>query len=199
MAESIVPSGYFGNGSENIKIFENFVSHEICDNIYEYCKNPLTWTKTRKEKDLFWTNKIISWDVIKLELFSEDVINVHDRIKLFIENTYNVKTKSSLFATMIVKWNPGEEQGVHGDRENEDGTPQHNEAVRHYDLSSILYINDNYEGGEIYLPQHNLTIKPKKGMLVTFPGDRYYIHGVSKITSGTRFTMPYWWAVDQIV
>lgn len=45
-------------------------------------------------------------------------------------------------------------------------------------ISNLLYLNNNYNGGELYFPQHNLKIKPEKGMLVSFPGNFYNRHGI---------------------
>jgi hypothetical protein len=50
---------------------------------------------------------------------------------------------------------------------------------------AALFLNDNYEGGELYFPDLEITLKPKSGTLVFFPG--YYTkHGVNEVTSGTR-------------
>ena len=38
-------------------------------------------------------------------------------------------------------------------------------------LTAIIYINDNYIGGEITFPHNNLSIKPKAGTLIIFPSN----------------------------
>jgi hypothetical protein len=53
-------------------------------------------------------------------------------------------------------------------------------------LSYIVYINDNYEGGEIFYPEYDFVYKPKAGDLVVH--DVNIVHGVSRITSGNRIT-----------
>lgn len=59
-------------------------------------------------------------------------------------------------------------------------------------LASILYLNDNYDGGEIYFPDRDLEIKPKAGTLIVFPGNKHYVHGVRPVSRGTRFTLSMW-------
>jgi Rps23 Pro-64 3,4-dihydroxylase Tpa1-like proline 4-hydroxylase len=59
-------------------------------------------------------------------------------------------------------------------------------------LSVLAYLNDDYEGGELYFPDFNYSIRPKKNMLILFPGNTHYVHGVSEITSGTRYTISQW-------
>lgn len=59
-------------------------------------------------------------------------------------------------------------------------------------LSSVIYLNDNYEGGELYFPDHDLSIKPEAGDYITWPGNRWYQHGVKEVTSGIRYTLSIW-------
>lgn len=59
-------------------------------------------------------------------------------------------------------------------------------------LSILAYLNDEYDGGELYFPEHNFGVRPKKGMLILFPGNLHYVHGVAPITSGTRYTLSQW-------
>jgi len=59
-------------------------------------------------------------------------------------------------------------------------------------LSILAYLNDDYEGGELYFPELNFGIKPKVGMLILFPGSLHYVHGVAPITSGVRYTLSQW-------
>jgi len=61
------------------------------------------------------------------------------------------------------------------------------------DYSSVLYLNDDYEGGELFFPEFNLTIKPKLGDLVTFPTNSMYIHAVKEVKHGTRYTIALSW------
>lgn len=59
-------------------------------------------------------------------------------------------------------------------------------------LSVLAYLNDDYEGGELYFPDIDYAIRPKKRMLITFPGSLHYVHGVAKIESGVRYTLSQW-------
>ena len=54
------------------------------------------------------------------------------------------------------------------------------------------WINDNYDGGEIYFPNQGVSYKPRKFSAVFFPSaGTEYIHGISRVTSGHRFTALY--------
>lgn len=51
-----------------------------------------------------------------------------------------------------------------------------------------IFLNDDYEGGELTFPELKIELKPKAGSLVLFPG--YYTrHGVNEVKSGTRLNI----------
>ena len=77
----------------------------------------------------------------------------------------------------LVKWNTNQSQGTHQDFD-------------YHPLTSILYLNDDFEGGETFV--EDKIIKPKKGLMISFEGDKLK-HGVKKITKGTRYTIPCWY------
>lgn len=54
------------------------------------------------------------------------------------------------------------------------------------DKSAMLYLNDDYEGGELFFPKQNFSIKPQIGTMVFFEGDQDKPHGVKKVISGER-------------
>jgi hypothetical protein len=65
-------------------------------------------------------------------------------------------------------------------------------TTKHY--AALLYLNDDYEGGEIYFPQHDyFEYKPKPGSIVILEGNIDYMHGVKKVSTGTRYTVTNFW------
>lgn len=56
-------------------------------------------------------------------------------------------------------------------------------------VSVVAYINDEYEGGEIYFPRFDLTIKPKRGDVVVFPSTYIYEHASNDMISGTKYSI----------
>ena len=51
--------------------------------------------------------------------------------------------------------------------------------------TSLLYFNDNYEGGELAFPKENISIKPKAGSIIVFPS--FFVHEVKLLKNGTRY------------
>jgi predicted 2-oxoglutarate/Fe(II)-dependent dioxygenase YbiX len=56
-------------------------------------------------------------------------------------------------------------------------------------VSVVAYLNDDYEGGEIYFPRFNLTIKPKAGDVVVFPSTYVYEHASQDMISGKKYAI----------
>jgi hypothetical protein len=48
-------------------------------------------------------------------------------------------------------------------------------------ISFSLYLNDDFDGGELEFSNVPIKIKPKAGMLVAIPGGQKYLHRVNKI------------------
>ena len=63
-------------------------------------------------------------------------------------------------------------------------------------LSSILFLNNDYEGGELTFKntfnEEELTIKPFPGKLVVWPSNMMFPHTVKPVKKGTRYTIVAW-------
>lgn len=62
-------------------------------------------------------------------------------------------------------------------------------------LSVVLYLNDDYVGGEITFPyvRGGVTIKPEAGSAIFFPSMFVYVHEISEVTEGIRYALPNWY------
>lgn len=56
-------------------------------------------------------------------------------------------------------------------------------------VSLVAYINDDYDGGELYFRLQNLNIKPKAGDLYIFPSNYMYPHQAKPVTSGLKYSI----------
>lgn len=61
-------------------------------------------------------------------------------------------------------------------------TDQHTDPSIRY--ATIIYINDDYNDGELFFKNFNLKIKPKPKSLLIFPGNEQYEHGVEAVSEG---------------
>jgi len=60
----------------------------------------------------------------------------------------------------------------------------------HQKYTSVIYLNDDYEGGETIIENKKFT--PKTGKIITFEGPKMF-HGISMIEKTSRFAMPIWY------
>lgn len=55
-------------------------------------------------------------------------------------------------------------------------------------VSNVTYINDDYEGGELWFPYLDLTFTPKAGDSIFFPSTYLFAHASKPVTSGTKYS-----------
>ena len=56
-------------------------------------------------------------------------------------------------------------------------------------ISVLIYLNDDYEGGEIEFINFNEKLKPKAGTVILFPSSYSYRHIAHPVISGTKYVI----------
>lgn len=84
----------------------------------------------------------------------------------------------------ISKYSTGKQMGPHVDSYGDDRSPV---------LSVVLYLNDNYEGGDLYFKEQNISIKPTAGSIAVFPSVEPYFHQSNIVTRGIKYMSPGFW------
>jgi len=182
-----------------ISINRNFISPEEVSTILDYAKHdaPKEWGPNIP---LFWRNRCLAIMDIedpspKDKLVLELLINTRNRVKQHITEIQSLTVPIYGDSVQLVRWPEGYEQVPHADAEY--NTSEEGEYVfPHRYCGSLIYLNDDFDGGEIYFPQHNLELKPVPGMMLTFPGTREYLHGVRPVTSGIRYVISSFYTKD---
>jgi hypothetical protein len=67
----------------------------------------------------------------------------------------------------------------------------------YFDLSTIMYVNDDYLGGEVIFDEYGYSYKPKSGELLIFPS--YFAHGTNPIEplgESVRVSVPGFWSLE---
>jgi hypothetical protein len=164
---------FFGTNKDTIKIIKNFmpendltVINKVCNLYY---KSIEINGKHNKSEATARANELILDYKEKVKNIAENLFNLkleHDDVA----NRYNLKSnylngRMPNFATNI-------HTDILTDVENNEkyGWSGH--------ISNLLYLNDDYDGGELYFPYHDFKIKPEPGMLVSFPGNWYNRHAI---------------------
>jgi len=204
---SLTPSGWFGSGKEMIVELENFMTQEEIEFLEKAAKSLTIWDVTEShinengtvvyDSD-YWKDRVATQPTLDKNdpNISPIIAGLFQRLKPIIEKFYQVEVVPT--GTTIVKWLPGQFQKPHADKELHDGPDAGlPNDFPNYDLSSLFYLNEDYEGGELYFPLQDVKFKPKKGAAYFFPGDKNFIHGVTEIKNGLRFTCPFFWEITK--
>lgn len=202
---SITPSGFFGNDPANIQTRENFMTSEELTTLNEFIRGNTSWdvTETHYNEEGtviydsgYWKDRVATYDTIRaVDPNIPIVINgMVERLKKEVDAFFKVDAVPT--SPALVRWLPGQLQMPHADKELHEGEDRGKpNDFPYYDIAGLFYLNDDYEGGELYFPNQGIQFKPKAGAAYFFPGDMNYIHGVTEITSGTRYTCPFFWTI----
>jgi predicted 2-oxoglutarate/Fe(II)-dependent dioxygenase YbiX len=196
------------NYLQNILIAPNVISKEGIDYILNHCN-------TAKKEDLAVfdpekTNKsdTTQWKVdkeirqTKMVEMNEEVFNnifelYKDLVKNVINPYYNFEILDSEIP-QILCYEPGGHYKPHVDAESlwkePDGSVVWRKSTDR-DLSTVLYLNDDFEGGDFVFPDFRIRVKPEPGLLIAFPSTHHYLHSVEPVTKGTRYSIVSWMRV----
>ena len=61
--------------------------------------------------------------------------------------------------------------------------------VANRDYSLLIYLNEDFSGGELEFKYLNFKVTPRQGMLVAFPSDWRYAHAAQPVTKGVKFSI----------
>jgi Rps23 Pro-64 3,4-dihydroxylase Tpa1-like proline 4-hydroxylase len=162
--------------------------HQESDNCVGVFKDELAgWfkdmNKYREGSDLefwlsCWSGKAISLNrkTAKSSFVDKPLISVLGGIQPSILNSFYTEDNNLLQYTETQKFNSHYDGGSGSKRT----------------ISPILYLNDDYIGGEIEFVNFNIKIKPKSGSLILFPSNYAYRHTAHPVTSGTKYAIVTW-------
>jgi hypothetical protein len=88
------------------------------------------------------------------------------------------------------RWLPGAFAPLHSDNTTNDGKYGAFERSRY---AAFLYLNDDFEGGELLFPEHEITLVPKTGMIAAFHGGHKNLHQVDVVKKSPRYTIGSFW------
>lgn len=202
---SITPSGFFGDSPDNIVTLENFMTDHEISTLGNFIRNNTEWdiTETHYNENGtviydagYWADRVATYPTIqKVDPHIPEVIEgMVARLKVEVDKFFSVDALPT--SPAMVRWLPGQLQMPHADKELHTGPDAGKpNDFPYYDIAGLFYLNDDYEGGELYFPNQNIKFKPKAGAAYFFPGDKNYIHGVTEIKSGIRYTVPFFWTI----
>jgi hypothetical protein len=200
LKEEMIANGFLVNEIiDNILLVEDFISDKEISHLMDIVKN----TKEKDWKIEYFKNlkpfclekfgrddveNLVAegkfeitpnWEDKNLNIFGQEIANV------IFKRMYTILNESDqnlelVDLTTFQRMQEGVELKAHSD--------QHTDPSIQYAV--IIYLNNDYLGGNIFFSNKNLELKPKPGSLLIFPGTEEFNHGVRHVEKGpTRYVL----------
>ena len=148
------------------------------------------WVSSTQPDDVFGEFKAggyrIGYDLSQDKESFLIIAEIHDAILKCIED-YSFRTQKDLGylpdEITIRKYHVGGKMGPHIDCEEDDDEAR-------LTASLVLYLNDDFEGGDVIFREQGINIRPEPGSLLIFPSVKPYYHESTEITSGYKYMCP---------
>lgn len=177
-----------------IQVYPDFIEKSNIDKLYDflYSKGPLS------QKEIYFLETLNDAEVEtapNFEIVDYEIKNIllssHKKVVDQILNSYfpNLGYDAELQWSRpleLIRWNQSARLSDHTDAQD---------PSEHWiPISALIYINDDYVGGEIGFPDYDIKIKPKKNDLIVFCGAMNHnvgLVGTNETKDQRRFTMPF--------
>lgn len=164
---------------DEIYLYENFLTKKETDKIYKKLKKS-SWKKM--------------WDLDRLVPETSKKMRITKKIARRLEKIIDgyLVDGNPAINRMVV----GAYWGKHSDNEEfeliRDLADKYKKGMsfkvmHNVKYGVVVYINDDYEGGEIYYVNQGISYKPKAGDLLIHSSEKKCMHGVRTVVSGVRY------------
>ena len=153
------------------------------------------WDLTENNQNNVWPRVAVEPNFSKAHMLANEIINLIEpdyiqALQVWAELTNNTMPEYITRNYCLRKYRTGAAMGTHIDR----NTDNPNNTM---DWTALLYLNDDYEGGELYFPGTDTHLSPSAGSIVFLPcllehacleitkGEKYYIFTFMHTDYGT--------------
>jgi Rps23 Pro-64 3,4-dihydroxylase Tpa1-like proline 4-hydroxylase len=190
---------YYHLGAEEmgIRVYKNAIPNcaevlETISSTIDASLNPmLTWQQAKVGYNVYMPDYRDCWDCKLSVDFVTSLGDEHDGLrdaygKIVMPIGSCVQNYSQFYnmnitymeAVNFVKYGVGEHFDVHSDHG----------STYTCTVSTTAYLNDDYEGGELWFNYLGIKFKPKAGDIVVFPSTFIYSHASLPVESGVKFS-----------
>lgn len=161
---------------DQIWVVPNFIEAESLNTLYSSIKSKEAdeWFRDGSPKESFWYGRSLHKTALD-EGSQRVIISVENNLASSFSEYERIHEIQSILRTI----NDGRHLGYH-----QDNSAPGDENNR---FGIVVYINDNYEGGEIHYKNLNIQYKPSQGDLVVHYAGLE--HGVTEVSSGERYIL----------
>ncbi len=173
--------------------FDDFISKDDCLELYDFCKNHKEWPNDFYSRGEEQRKNEPSRP-------QHELVSKYTNLAVSELSYFFTREMKLLYPAVLRKYAEGTSLGVHCDGVSLGDSGDSIDYLRDYDPTSIhpttitegamvLYLNDDYEGGELFFPDIGLEIKPKSGQLIAWPSGPFFEHGVKPVLRGDRYVV----------
>jgi predicted 2-oxoglutarate/Fe(II)-dependent dioxygenase YbiX len=179
---------YYKNAIENVSDLLNLIEKTDLDDLnLSVVSKWNNWISSDKSYT-FGKQKMMNFN--NYDNSSNETKLIYDSINnpiVFVSKHYSEMFNfdiGKLMPLSISKYFVGKEMGPHVDSYGDDRSPV---------ISVVAYLNDDYEGGELYFNKQGIKIKPEAGSIMVFPSTEPYYHESMPIKNGVKYMSPGFW------
>lgn len=135
------------------------------------------------------SSRITNWIALPPDIIQNTTNAIQNLYNNQLINTYKQSIKN-IESPQLLYYSLGGKYDEHND--SEDFVHGQLKRVCERDVTILIYLNEDYEGGELEFNNFGISIKPKARTLIAFPSYIEYTHQVHPVTSGERYTIVSW-------
>ena len=193
--KNLIPKG--------ITIRHNAISNKKCDYMVGYLKKqPKEWatisTKTNHLGQMEYAKDParVTQEIRRGKL-EKTILTIVHQLYMEMVNVQAGETLQWFEMPVVLYYSIGGVYKTHADSENYDSAVGSWRKIFDRDYSILLYLSDDFTGGDVTFNMFNFSYHPKKGDMIFFPSDHRYQHTAEPVLSGNRYTIVSWCAIKE--
>jgi hypothetical protein len=190
------------NLPEGVLIFEDYLEKEYCKVLTEYADsqvftklNVVDFEKSDKKKVVTAPSEGRVTDHVDIDGMSSEILSIFNDVYCNRLSPFYKANFEWYERPQILRYPAGGKYNQHADSDHWVADKKKWMRSQDRDYSVLLYLNEEYEGGELEFVNQKYRFKPKTGMLVGFPSGHEYLHAALPTTSGIRYVIVSWAAI----
>ena len=175
-------------------ITENFLTKEQCKKLIDYFNyykeniEPMSDRVIQNSRTHLWGGERDLGNIFDPE--AKEIVNsVLEYIEDKEKSTFDLSGELVFLRLFAQKMTEGGEVPSHTDNTDDFRSKERPRRPDENYYSTLLYLSDDYEGGELIFPNLNIEMKPSAGTVVSFLGNDDFLHGVNPVISGERYNL----------
>ena len=177
------------NVDSYIKYYKNIVAENLCNSLINY-NFPYEASKYQTHD----SGAIVKQERVKMSdawikkesVFYTAVKSCFEEVIVKYKNDFPLFTVARTTDFRINKYGKGGFMSRHVDNIHH----SHGQQYGYPQVSALLYLNDDYDGGEFYVADKKFL--PIKGSAIIFPSNFMFPHEAKPVTKGTRWSIVTW-------